>query len=44
METVTRKKLTKNTSVYRSFQPQLMGWMHLIIFTQIIHLWIDTLS
>jgi len=31
------KKLTKNSSVYRSRQARLMGWMYLMIFTQIIH-------
>jgi len=35
MET-ERKKLTKNSSVCGSYQIQLMGWKHLIIFTQIV--------
>jgi len=30
------KKLSKNSSVYRSHQTQLMGWMYLMILTQII--------
>jgi len=36
METVSQKKVTKNNSVYRNYQAQLTGWMHLIILTQII--------
>jgi len=30
------KKLTKNNSVYRSYQAHVIGWMHSIIFTQVI--------
>jgi len=30
-------KINKNNSVHKSYQAQLMGWMHLI-FTQIMHL------
>jgi len=45
METVRRKKLTKKQFPwYRRWQVQLMGWMHLMIFTQIIHLQIDKIS
>jgi len=36
METVRRKKVTKNNSVYRNYQAQLVGWIHLVIPTQII--------
>jgi len=44
IEIVRQNKLTKNSAVYKSFQAQLIGWMHLIIFTQIIHLQIHTIS
>jgi len=37
METVRRKIINKNNSVYGTYQEQLMGWMHLMIFTQINH-------
>jgi len=30
---INTKILTKNNSVYRSYQAQLMGWMHLTIFS-----------
>jgi len=36
------KKLTKCNSVYKSYQVQLKGWKHLMIFTHIIHSYIDT--
>jgi len=32
----TKKINKKNNSGCRTYQAQLMGWMHLIIFTQII--------
>ena len=35
METVRWKILTKNNSIYRSYQAQPMGWVYLIICTQI---------
>ena len=41
METVKRKIIIKNNSVYRSYQAQLIGWIHVIIFTQINHSWTD---
>jgi len=31
------KEINKHSSVYRGFQAQLIGWMHLRIFTQIIN-------
>jgi len=31
------KKLTKINAVYTSYQSQLIGWMHMLIFTQISH-------
>jgi len=37
MEIIRRKKLRKYNSVYRSYQAQLKGWKHLMIFTLIIH-------
>jgi len=38
MEAVKRKNLTrKSNAVYRSYHVQLMGWMHLMTFAQIIH-------
>jgi len=37
VETAKGKKLTKKNSVHRSYQAQLMQWIHLMIFTQIIH-------
>jgi len=36
METESKKN-NKIQSVYRSYQAQLKGWKHLMIFTQIIH-------
>jgi len=30
-----QKIINKNNYVYGSYQAQLMGWMHLIMFTQI---------
>jgi len=37
------KKINKKyNSVYRSYQAQLMGWIHMTLFTQIIHSQIDT--
>ena len=41
-ETVRQNKLTNQNLVYRRYQTQLMGWIHLIIFTQIIYSWMDT--
>jgi len=40
------KKITKKTPPFTegTNQAQLMGWMHLMIFTQIIHLQVDTLA
>ena len=38
METVRRKKLTN------FIKAQLMQWMHLMILTQIIHLYIATIA
>jgi len=38
MEVVIGKKnLTKNNSVCGSYRIQLMGWKHMMTFTQIIH-------
>jgi len=37
METVRRKNYQRNNWSYRSYQTQRMGWMHLMIFAQIIH-------
>ena len=31
-------KMKRKLTVYRSYQAQLMGWMHLMIFIQMIHL------
>ena len=31
------KKINKNNSVHGSYQTQLMGWNHLMIYTQVIH-------
>jgi len=32
------RKINKNNSVYKSYQAQVMGWIHLMVFTHIIHL------
>jgi len=41
METARFKISTKNNSVYRSYQSQLMGWMHTLVFAQFSHRYID---
>jgi len=35
------KKITKNNSVHRSYQAQVMRWSHSMIFKQIIHSYLN---